>query len=87
MDDKKNPRPLSPEELEGVGGGISDYSAECGYVLSGNCFFCTKQAHDKITIEDVVYDCIGCKDFPGPYNNINGKVWANGRAVPVGQEE
>jgi len=80
MDEKKL---LTPEELEKVEGGASDYSQNCGMKIQTNCIFCTKNKPGQVPYQGEVRDCIGCSLSFEPFGSIDNYLIINGQALPV----
>ena len=83
MDEKMAPMQLTPEELENVGGGASDYSTVCGMQISVNCAYCTKNKPGQVFHKGEWKDCIGCSLSMTPLGNIDGYLLINNRPIPM----
>ena len=78
-----NIKKLTPEELEKVGGGASDYSQSCGNKISTNCIFCTKNKPGQVLYQGEWRDCIGCSLSYEPLGSIDNYLVINGQPIPV----
>jgi len=80
MDEMKT---LTPEELEKVEGGASDYSQTCGMQIQTNCIFCTKNKPGQVVYDGGVRDCIGCSLSFEPFGSIDNFLIINNQRIPV----
>jgi len=78
---------ISEDDLESVTGGKSDYSQNCGAILSTDCMFCIWQHHNQGVFDGVLKDTVGCapaKFGQGKYGYVGSpvsRIWVNAVAT------